>query len=445
MERREASVRIIEKVFYEGAFLQDALTLFVYDPGASVLQETEKKGTVFLSRGTAARKVMLSALLSRLTTGGLSRIKKTVRALLLTALFELIHGDTAGYAAVNAWVELTGKLGFPRLKGFVNAVLRRFCREKEDLLSGLSVREKLSFSPYLYDLTVSSFGEARTKAIGEWFLSGESERFSVRVNESRIDPERFVSSVREAGMTVTPTGVTSVTFFISGFERLRDVPGYEEGWFYPEAPAMTLSVEALRDRILKSDHPLRILDAAASPGGKTLHFADLIALAEKQRSVGPEGGRSKIIAADVSEEKVGKLQENVLKYGFSDFVETLVRDASVPHPETGLFDIVNLDVPCSGLSVLAGKPEGKENVTKEVVEALTGLQQKILNASAPSVKNGGVLVYSTCTYDPAENGENVRRFLETHPEFTLSEERLILPGELPSDGFYYAVMERSGR
>ena len=126
-------------------------------------------------------------------------------------------------------------------------------------------------------------------------------------------------------------------------------------------------------------------------------------------------------------------------------METLVRDASVPHPETGLFDVVNLDVPCSGLSVLAGKPEGKENVTKEGVKALVELQQKILNASAPSVKNGGVLVYSTCTYDPAENGENVRWFLKTHPEFTLSEERLILPGELPSDGFYYAVLERSGR
>ena len=443
MERREAAVRIIEKVFYEGVFLQDALSSVVYEGApSSDLPDAEKKGTVFLSRGTAERKIYFSAILTRLTTGGQSRIKKTVRALLHTALFELGFADTPCYAAVNAWVGLTGRLGFRREMGFVNAVLRRFLREKEEILSGLTVREKLSFSPFLYDLSVSSFGPDKTKEIGEWFLSDRSKRFSVRVNESKITMEAFLESVRSKGLQAEPTGVSLTTVFLSGFDRIGEIPGYAEGWFYPEAPAMTLSVEAVRERILSAEKPLKILDASASPGGKTLYFADLIALSEQRAGVEKSEAGSKILASDLTEGKVQRLRENVSSYGFSAWVDTEVHDATVKRSEGDLFDVVNLDVPCSGLSVLSGKPEGKENVTKEGTEALVGIQRSILEASSGSLLPGGLLIYSTCTFNPEENGENVRWFLNRHPAFSLTEERLILPGEVPSDGFYYAIMER---
>ena len=442
MERREAAVRIIEKVFFEGAFLQDALSLVVYEAEDGQLPDGEKKGTVFLSRGTAERKICFSSVLKRLTTGGLSRIKKTLRALLFVALFELTYGEAAEYAAVNAWVGLSEKLGFRREKGFVNAVLRGYLREKDGIWNALSLREKLSFSPFLYDLTVSSFGEEKTKEIGEWFLSEQSKRFSVRVNESRIEPEEFLRTVRMSGMKIEPTGVSASTYFISGFNTVKEIPGYREGWFYPEAPAMTLSVEELKDRIFTSGKTLRILDASASPGGKTLHFADLIALSEKRRGLAPGTSGSRILSADVSESKVDKLRENVSAYGFSNWVETEVYDATVKRPEGECFDIVNLDVPCSGFSVLSGKPEGKETVTGEGVETLVRTQRSILESMSGSVLQGGVLVYSTCTFDPKENGENVRWFLNTHSDYSLLTERLILPGEVPSDGFYFAIMER---
>lgn len=433
MERREAAVRIVERVVFGGAYLQDALEEFVYHPVSDVLPLQEKNGAVFLSRGTVERTVLLEGVLDRLLNAGSARLKKTLHALLLTALFELSDKHTPAYAAVNAWVDLSKKLGYSYAKNLVNAVLRRYEREEESILSSLQPNEKLSFSSFLYDRMVEWYGTRKTERIGTWFLSEESKRVSVRVNESRIPVQDFRKSLADADIDCDVTGVTENTVFLSGFDALENVPGYGEGWFYPEAPAMASSVLAVADRIRNADRPLRILDACASPGGKTLQFLDVIGPASLHR----------ILARDVSEKKVERLRENVRKFDTSERVEIGIADAAVPDPSlTGQFDVVNLDVPCSGLGVLSGKPEGKARVTKEGIESLLRIQQKILQVNSEYVRPGGVLLYSTCTLNPEENSGNVHRFLTEHSGFYLETERQFLPGEVQSDGFYFAVMNR---
>ena len=108
------------------------------------------------------------------------------------------------------------------------------------------------------------------------------------------------------------------------------------------------------------------------------------------------------------------------------------------------FDRVLCDVPCSGFGVFAKKPELRYK-SPQKSEALPDIQLAILKTAAHYVKEGGRLVYSTCTLLPRENGENVNRFLSEHPDFTLLRERTLFPDTDGTDGFYFAVLQRNGR
>ena len=191
---------------------------------------------------------------------------------------------------------------------------------------------------------------------------------------------------------------------------------------------------------------MQILDACAAPGGKTCLMAEQMK------------GSGRVFAWDVHPHRVELIRAAARRLGLEN-VRPAVHDARRVMESMELaMDAVLVDAPCSGLGVMADKPDIRFRVTEEELESLPPLQAQILDACARMVKVGGRLVYSTCTILPAENEEQVRSFLTRHPEFELETDEAWLPEALresmrggmlqllPSrdgvEGFFIARMRR---
>ena len=181
----------------------------------------------------------------------------------------------------------------------------------------------------------------------------------------------------------------------------------------------------------------RILDLCAAPGGKT------ILLAEQMQGTG------ELYSCDAAENRVGLIRTAVDRMGFTG-VHTLCNDATKPNPALPMADRILTDVPCSGLGILAKKPDLRYKKLEAARQAeLLATQAAILDTAAALLKAGGRLVYSTCTLNRKENEEVIRRFLGEHPEFepyAVTKDggffRTLLPETDGSDGFFFSAVRR---
>ncbi len=176
---------------------------------------------------------------------------------------------------------------------------------------------------------------------------------------------------------------------------------------------------------------MRVLDACAAPGTKTQQIAMLM------------NNQGEIIANELHENRTKLIDELMERTGVS-IVTSRSSDASVyDEHQKESYDRVLLDVPCSGLGDLSHKPEIRWHLKPEDIDQITAIQAKILEANAPYVKPGGILVYSTCTLNRKENENRIRAFLERHTEYELCEEHTFFPFVTKSDGFYCAKLIRT--
>lgn len=152
---------------------------------------------------------------------------------------------------------------------------------------------------------------------------------------------------------------------------------------------------------------MQILDCCAAPGGKTAYLAESMQ------------GTGRVYAWDIHDHRVALIRAMAHRLRLEN-IRPVVRDACIVKEDLiGMMDAVLLDAPCSGLGVMDNKPDIKLRATAESVEELTQLQKKLLDTCCQYVKRGGVMVYSTCSMLPEENIEQIRRFLEKHPEFEI--------------------------
>ncbi|MDD4388371.1 MAG: methyltransferase domain-containing protein, partial [Bacilli bacterium] len=173
------------------------------------------------------------------------------------------------------------------------------------------------------------------------------------------------------------------------------------------------------------------IDLCAGPGGKTAHLAALL------RNTGM------IYACDIYPHKIDLMNKQFLRLGIEN-VKTVLADATkIEQVFTEKdFDYVLADVPCSGLGVLSHKIDLKYRISLAAIEELINLQKEILNHTWYLVKSGGIYTYSTCTINPRENQKQIISFLARHPDAAVINERLILPFEYQTDGFYICIMEK---
>jgi 16S rRNA (cytosine967-C5)-methyltransferase len=215
----------------------------------------------------------------------------------------------------------------------------------------------------------------------------------------------------------------NLVFELKSHPPLNSLASFRDGSFYLQDPGTLLAVCRLGPQPGET-----ILDFCAAPGGKTTFIAQLM------------NNQGRIVAQDVSEERLKWVQENCARLGVT-CVETVLPSTLNLQPLTG-FDRVLVDAPCSNTGVMRRRVDLRWRIQPEEIERLSAAQLNLLQQAVTQVKPGGILVYSTCSLEPEENQEVVKQFLGDHADFKLESERELLPFADGVDGAYVARMNR---
>jgi len=381
--------------------------------------------------GVLENRILLDFYLNQLVTSGLRKVKKQDLTILRMGVYQILQMDSVpDYAAINESVILARKFCRGRDK-FINGVLRNFQRRQQELEGSLPDRSadpakylsvRYSAASWLVDLWMDAYGMDRTEEL----LAASNGRplLCIRVNQLKADRKELMEKLAEAGFQTEAGTLSDRSILVTGKATgILEHELFRDGWFSVQDEASTLAA----DRVNPKPGDL-VVDVCAAPGGKTMAMAELM---------GTEG---QIHAFDIYEHKLELIQKQAERLG-TEIVKTRCHDGRTVLDElAGQADCVLADVPCSGLGVIRRKPEIKikEDADLDFME-LVQRQKEILEAAASYVKPEGTLVYSTCTVNPAENEEQVKRFCREHPEFQiLSMEQLIPDRE--TDGFFIAKM-----
>lgn len=368
--------------------------------------------------GVTERQTTLDFLIGQLSSRPTAELEEPVLLALRLGLYQLIWMDRVpDHAAVAETVSLVPR----RVSGFVNAVLRSYLRMedsfpegREDTLStpeqwqarfptlagdrrrAVSVAYGLPLS--LCDLLVASLGAERAEGV----MAGFCHRppLTLRVNSLRTTTAALAADLAAAGIPSRPGhyGGDALLVETAGGSPTA-LPGFENGDFFVQDEASQLCVRALDARPGDT-----VVDVCTCPGSKA--FGAALSMQD----------RGRVYAFDLHESKLSLVRSGAERLGLT-CLTAAGRDARSPDPALlGQADRVLCDVPCSGLGVIAKKPEIRHKDFAESAR-LPGIQRDILEASAGYLKPGGLLVYSTCTLLPSEDQEVVAAFLESHPDF----------------------------
>ena len=338
-------------------------------------------------------------------------------------------------AAINTTVELAKTHHLKKLAPVVNGILRSALRSKERGLMlpksnnpSLELAKNESLPLWLADELINWKGLEDAKKIAKAFNC--ISPIDIRVNRLRADLKEVKEIFDSCGIhnQVIPNCPYGLEVR-AGVGEPRNWPGYEEGKWSVQDRSSQLIAPSLG--------PLpgeKILDACAAPGGKSTHIAELINNEGNLWSVDRSSRRSKKILANSE-----RLGTKCLQILVADSNELLLKKPDWK----GFFDRILIDAPCSGLGTLARHPDARWRMNQDNIQQLVAVQSQLLNSLAPLLKNGGKLVYSTCTIHPEENSHQIKNFLQSKSEFLLEYEKQIWPGEGDNgDGFYIAVLNK---
>ena len=396
-------------------------------------QYLEKQERAFIARvvnGTLERMIELDYIIDQFSKVKVSKMKPVIRTILRSAVYQLKYMDSVpASAACNEAVKLAAKRGFGSLRGFVNGVLRNISRNlsdisypsEEDMLYSFSVR--YSVPEWILGQWLAEYGKETVRAMAEEFL--KEKPVTVRFHPDRISKEELMRKLKEEGVSVKEDAELPYALHLSGLDYLMKLESFQKGYFQvQDVSSMQVAQWAA------PEEGSYIIDVCAAPGGKAIHLAEML------RRTGH------VEARDLTEYKIGMIRENILRSGMTN-IEVVQMDARLrDEASVGKADIVIADLPCSGLGVLGRKPDLKYKMTQDTQRELVKLQREILSVSAEYVKQGGKLIYSTCTIHREENERNAQWFAGRFSDFQLVREQQMLPGRDLGDGFYIAQFRR---
>lgn len=435
----EVLLEITEHGMYSHIVLRDVLNKYQY------LEKKERSFITRVTEGTLEHMMESDFILDQFSKVKVKKMKPVIRNIMRSAVYQMKYMDSVPVsAACNEAVKLAVRKGFGSLRGFVNGVLRNVARNLDQIEYPAEPLKRLSIQYSMPEWILNLWLKAYDSDIVEQMLQAFQREtpLTIRCNLRMVTPKQLKEHLEAEGVTVKVHPYLEYAFHISGFDYLGDLESFQKGEFSVQDISSMLVSELAGPK--EGDY---VIDVCAAPGGKSLHMAEKL------------NGSGHVEARDLTEYKVGLIQENIERTGLSN-VEAVQQDALIfDETSVGKADIVLADLPCSGLGVLAKKTDLKYKATKEGADSLAKLQREILKNVQAYVKDKGKLVYSTCTINPAENMDNVHWFLNQYPEFELIDihgslcEELqkdvkengciqLLPGVHQSDGFFLACMKK---
>ncbi|EKO3410298.1 16S rRNA (cytosine(967)-C(5))-methyltransferase RsmB [Vibrio fluvialis] len=371
----------------------------------------------------------LESIANALMDNPLKGKQRVFHHLILVGIYQLSFMRIPAHAAVGETVEGAQDLKGPRLRGLINAVLRNYQRNQEQLDAQAVSHNagKYGHPSWLLKLLQNAYPQ-QWEAIVE--ANNSKAPMWLRVNHQHHDRDAYQALLNNENIDSSVHSQAEDALKLAAPCDVTKLPGFEKGWVSVQDAAAQLSLHYLQPQ----DGEL-ILDCCAAPGGKTAHILE--------RTQGSE-----VVAIDCDDTRLKRVHDNLKRLNLS--AKVVCGDARYPQGwwQGSQFDRILLDAPCSATGVIRRHPDIKWLRRAEDIAALAELQREILDAMWQQLKPGGTLVYATCSITPQENVLQVKDFLARTSDAQLvgseldNPGRQILPGEEDMDGFYYAVLTK---
>ncbi|MGB0662657.1 MAG: 16S rRNA (cytosine(967)-C(5))-methyltransferase RsmB [Pontibacterium sp.] len=360
-----------------------------------------------------------------------------IRALVLIGLYQLRELRIPEHAILNETVEATYQLDKEWARKLVNAVLRRYTRERDSLDACIEKSEPATYKHPDWMIQ---------KLKGNWpdhwqsILEGNNHQgpLTLRINTALVSRETYLAQLAEAGLEAESTEHSPQGIRLAQSTLIPELPGYNEGWFSVQDEAAQLA-----GQLLPVPANGRVLDACAAPGGKLTHLLELHPTAE-------------VTAIELEPRRMAKVEENLERLGLN--AGLIVGDASSNDWwDQKPFDSILVDAPCSAVGVIRRNPDIKYLRKNEDIGQLANTQLAVLNNLWGMLAPGGTLVYATCSVFTQENERLIARFLKQDnidaehqsidAAWGLERDygRQLFPQTQSHDGFYYAVLKKPTR
>lgn len=360
-----------------------------------------------------------------------------IRQTLMLGLSEILITPEKSYALVNETVNFVkSQKDLHSASGFVNACLRRFCREKDALLSLAQgdLLARLNAPSWYIKKLEASIGKEETEKL--LLLAQEPPRLVLRVNRRKSTPENWRKVLQEKGIASQRIGLDGL--LIEKPLPVNEIPGFSEGVLSVQDAGAQLAAQFLNPKDGET-----ILDACAAPGGKTCHLLEL--------------SEARVTALEINEDRTALIKENLSRLGLIADVSTADATDAAYWTKDTRFDAILLDAPCTASGILRRHPDIAFLRCPEDIESLAKQQKRLLETLWPLVKFGGRLLYVVCSVFREEGKSQIAEFLKRHKDAHeaplgsgLASSITLLPADsmqeradgLPriTDGFFYALL-----
>lgn len=398
---RRLALEVLHQIEHKNAYAELALNAAFHK---QTLKEADKALATELVNGVLKWKIRLDWIINFFLDKNRQEIPAAVRDALRLALYQILHLDRIpAFAAVNESVNIVKASQGRQWGGLVNAVLRNYLRNPESVTwpdlapePVLAVMLATSHPKWLVQRWLERYGVEATLELG--LANNRIPEVFFRVNPLKINSAEFEHHLKDQGIVFKK-------FEVPGFYKSSALPALETLALYQEGYLSIQDASAgLAVALLQPQAGMTIIDLCAAPGGKSTRMAELM------------GDQGQIFSVDRKSNRLGLVRKTCQRLGITQMHLIVANAANVALAPA---DAVLADVPCSGLGVLAKKPDLKWRRTPDDITALSQVQAQILAHAASLVKPGGHLVYSTCTIEPEENEQVVEKFLAENKQFKI--------------------------
>ena len=437
---RQVAFEALLKVHKDGAYSNLVVDSLLKEHPE--LDERDKAFVCNIVYGTLDRLILIDYNLGLYLNQPVRKLRPELHTILRMGTYQLLFMDKVpSRAAVNESVNLAKVNKSKFAASMVNAVLRRVSdnglrlpESSENDPNYLAI--KYSCPEWLISLWIDAYGFDNAVALAEKAL--EAPPVVVRANTTKISADELIWKLAEEGVISQKSEMIPDALVLSNTGSVDELLAYKEGLFHAQDLASQICCKAL-----DAQEGETVFDLCSAPGGKAFTVAETM----KNKGV--------LRAFDIYQSRVELIKSGAERLGLTN-VFTYLSDATIYNENYGKADRVLCDVPCSGLGIIRRKPEIRFK-SREDIDNLPELQYRILCNAIKYLKDGGRIVYSTCTLNPKENSEICDRFLREHPEFSAvklfpdlprygedDKYLTLMPHIHSTDGFFVAAFVKNG-
>ncbi|MEJ6744413.1 MAG: 16S rRNA (cytosine(967)-C(5))-methyltransferase RsmB [Porticoccaceae bacterium] len=427
---RAAAAEVIAKVL-RGQSLSALLPEY-----SERVEEKDRPLLKELCFGTLRWYPQISILLKSLIQKPLREKELEIQGLLACGLYQLMHMRIAEHAIINETVSAVTKLNRPWAKGLVNAVLRSFQRQQQELLDSQS--DNAVFQTAHPKWLLKKINDSWPEEIATQIVAANNERapMTLRVNALRTSRQDYLDCLTAAGISASAAEQSAQGIVLKAPCDVNDLPNFKDGHVSVQDEAAQLAAG-----LLMLDKGQRVLDACCAPGGKTCHILESAPDLES------------LLAIDLEQRRLIRVEENLARLQLKADLKAANANDLERWWDGNTYDRILIDAPCSATGVIRRHPDIKILRKPADIDKLAAIQTKILTSLWQTLKPGGILVYATCSVLPDENEQIIKNFIASQNDAEIlkidaawgiatDHGRQLFPLVNGNDGFYYSRLRK---